>query len=424
MKKEIRVLGIPVYTVQETETRSQTPSSSTANPPAWLLDLKGSSSATKESALSVSAYFRGISLLSSSVASLPIKVFQRGTDDRRTPARNHAVHRLLSRRPNSYMTSYVWRQLMMVNAIGEGNAYSIIIRNRNYEPIELLPVAPADMEVIFEEKTRTKVFRWRGYEGFLGDEDVLHIVGLGFDGVKGKSLVSVMRRALGVSSSADQLAESFFDNHANLGGYLKVPGKLDDTAYTRLRESWTNRYAGPSKTGSTAILEGGTEYQKLGITFQEGQFSEIRSFQVIDIARFLGIQPHLLFSNQRDSRANIEHQGIEFVTFTLQPWVANFEEEINYKLFSEIESQRYYAEFELNGLLRGDSSARGEYYQKLFSVGALSPNDINALENRDSFEGGDQRFVQGAYVPLDMIRDFYAQKTKDKDEKTNPTPID
>jgi len=420
MKKEIRLLGIPVYSVQETETRSETPSSSTAALPSWLLDMKGTSSASKESALSVSAYFRGISLLSSSVASLPIRVYERGADNRRAPARNHKVHRLLSRRPNTYMTSYVWRQLMLVNAIGEGNAYSIIIRDRNYEPIELLPVSPADVEVIFEEKTRSKVFRWRGYDGILGDEDVLHIVGLGFDGVKGKSLVKVMSRALGVSTSADQLAESFFENHANLGGYLKAPGKLDEAAYNRLRESWTSRYAGPSKSGSTAILEGGMEYQKLGITFQEGQFSEIRSFQVIDIARFLGIQPHLLFSNQRDSRANIEHQGIEFVTFTLQPWVVAFEQEINYKLFTETESQRYYAEFELNGLLRGDSSARGEYYQKLFSVGALSPNDINALENRDSFEGGDQRFVQGAYVPIDMIRDFYAQKLTNQNEKGNP----
>lgn len=373
-----------------------TPSTSLANPASWMFDGSASKTGiavTEDSAMRLSAVFGAVRVISETIASLPWEVKQDVAGATRT-ATAHPINKLIHA-PNTMMTDFNFREVCQAHLCLHGNAFIAIKRNEAGMPIRLIPVHPERVEVkVYQEEKFYYIDQ--GKETF-DDTEMIHIVGLSFDGIVGKSVIEAARESIGLGLAADQFGGSFFGNGANVSAILTHPGRLSDEAYKRLMASWERRYSGLDNSHKTAILEEGMNLQKVSISPQESQFLETRKFGVEDIARFFRIPLAYLGSLENSStRANIEEQGIQFQRNTILPWVKRWEAEFNRKLFGGQED--YYIRMNMDGLLRGDIASRYSSYATARQWGWLSVNDIRHYEGLDPIDNGD------AYLqPLNMV---------------------
>lgn len=358
-------------------------------------------SVTDDTVLGFSAVFAGIRIISEAIASLPLQVYERTTEGK-VLASEHPLYNLLHNSPNPNMTSFIFRETMMANTIRGGNSYAKIIRKGSQDVVELEFLDPATVEPKMNGKKL--VYKVDGQD--LSADKILHISGLGFDGIKGKSLLDVARENIELALSAQKFGANYFKNGANLSGVIEHPARLSSEAATRLRNSWNAKYSGINNSHSTAILEEGAKFTKIGSTPNESQFTETRKFMVTEMARLLLIPPHKLADLEKASFSNIEQQSIDFVVYCIRPWLVRWEQEMNRKLFKVAENGRYFVEFNLSGLLRGDSAARGEFYLKMLQNGVFSINDVRSLENMNAVAGGDEHFVQLNMIPLSKAVEY------------------
>jgi len=359
----------------------------------------GSVVVTPDTALTLTAVWAAVKVLSESVASLPLHVYERLERGKRR-AVEHPLHRILHDEPNEDMTSFDLISTLMMHVLLWGNGYAQIVRDNGGRVVALWILLPNRMEVMRREDGRlVYVYDSRRYGRVaLDPSEVLHIRGLGFDGLKGYSVISYFRRTLGIALAAETYGERFFANSARPGGVLKHPGKLSEEAYRRLRQSWEELHQGPENVGRVAILEEGMEYQAIGLPPEDAQFLETRKFQVAEVARIFRVPPHMLADLERATFSNIEQQSIEFVVHSLRPWLVRWEKAIQQRLFVGEEKRRYFAQFLVEGLLRGDTESRYKAYAIGRQWGWLSANDVRELENMNPVEGGDVYLV-----PLNMI---------------------
>lgn len=234
----------------------------------------------------------------------------------------------------------------------------------------------------------------------LSSQDVLHIPGLGFDGLVGYSPIAMAKNAIGMSIAAEEYGAKFFSNGATPSGILEHPGTVKNAE--SLRESWTRRFSG-NNSHKVAILEEGMKYTPISISPNEAQFLETRKFQINEIARIFRIPPHMVGDLEKSSFSNIEQQSLEFVKYTLDPWVIRFEQAFNRRLLKDKEKDKFYIKFNVDGLLRGDYQSRMNGYAVGRQNGWMSANDIRALENLDRIpieEGGDLYLINGNMLPL------------------------
>lgn len=373
-----------------------TPSTSLANPASWMFDGSASKTGiaiTEDNAMRLSAVFGAVRVISETIASLPWDVKQ-DVDNTTHNASAHPINKLIHA-PNAMMTDFNFREVCQAHLCLHGNAFIAIRRNEAGQPVKLIPVHPdrVSVKVYKDEKFYTID---QGKETF-DDTEMIHILGLSFDGIVGKSVIEAARESIGLGLAADQFGGSFFGNGANVSAILTHPGKLSDEAYKRLMVSWERRYSGLDNSHKTAILEEGMSLQKVSISPSESQFLETRKFGVEDIARFFRIPLAYLGSLENSStRANIEEQGIQFQRNTILPWVKRWEAEFNRKLFPGDDA--YYIRMNMDGLLRGDISSRYSSYATARQWGWLSVNDIRRHENLDPIENGDT-YLQ----PLNMV---------------------
>tara|TARA_R110000868_G_scaffold6733_5_gene37624 strand:- start:227 stop:1117 length:891 start_codon:yes stop_codon:yes gene_type:complete len=284
---------------------------------------------------------------------------------------------------------------MAANLVLHGNAYAKIFFNAAGRPISLVPLDPLKVQVKIVDGEKVYVFNDK--ETLL-DYEVLHVVGLSFNGLTGKSPLSVAREAIAIGLSAQEYGARFYSNGANTGGVITAPGRLSLEAINRLKQSWNRSNGGNANSHGTAILEEGMKYDKIGLDPEAAQFLQSRKFQVNEIARIFRIPPSYLADLENSStRANTEQQAIQFVRDCITPYVRRFEVELNRKLFREDERE-YYAYFTVDGLMRGDQKARYESYAVARNWGWLSVNDIRDLENLNPIKGGDV-YLQ----PLNMV---------------------
>jgi HK97 family phage portal protein len=372
------------------------PSTSLANPASWMFDGSASKTGiaiTEESAMRLSAVFGAVRVISETIASLPWMVKQ----DFEGSTRNAAAHPInkLIHSPNGMMTDFNFRESCQAHLCLHGNAYIAIKRNEAGQPVSLIPVHPDRVKVkVYKDE---KFYTIDDGKETFDDTEMIHIVGLSFDGIVGKSVIEAARESIGLGLAADQFGGAFFGNGANVNTVLTHPGRLSDEAYKRLMASWQRRYAGLDNAHKTAILEEGMNLQKVSISPSESQFLETRQFGVVDIARFFRIPLAYLGSLENSStRANIEEQGIQFQRNTILPWVKRWEAEFNRKLFPNGED--YYIRFNMDGLLRGDISSRYSSYATARQWGWLSVNDIRKFEGLDNIDNGDT-YLQ----PLNMV---------------------
>lgn len=361
-------------------------------------------------AMQTTAVYACVRILAESIAGLPLHVYAyRGEGRERVPG--HPLFTILHDAPNPEMTSFVFRETLMVHLLLWGNAYAQILRDRAGRVAGLYPLLPNHMSVNRDEDGRLYYtyqrvtdenpnFK-RGGEVILPAEDVLHIPGLGFDGLIGYSPIAMARNAVGMTLACEEYGASFFANGARPGGVLQHPGVLKDPA--KLRESWQAVYGGAANTGKVAVLEEGMTYQQIGIPPEEAQFLETRKFQVDEIARLYRIPPHMVGDLDKSSFSNIEQQSLEFVKYTLNPWVVRWEQALQKSLLFPEERKRYFIRFNVDGLLRGDYQSRMQGYAVGRQNGWLSANDIREMEDMNPIpaeEGGDTYLINGNMTKL------------------------
>jgi len=355
---------------------------------------------TPERSLQSTAVLACVRVLAETVAALPLHIYRRRSDGGKERATDHPLYSLLHDAPNDEMTSYQFRETMMLHLTTWGNAYAQIQRNGAGRPIALWPLRPDRMEVRRVQSTGELVYLYRkdGEAVLLMPNEVLHIAGLAFDGLVGYSPIALARQAVGLALATEEFGARFFSNDARPGGVLEHPALLDDEAYKRLQKSWEERHSGLSGSHRVAILEEGMKFHEIGIPPEDAQFLQTRRFQVNEIARIYRVPPHLIGDLERSTYSNIEQQSIEFVVHTIGPWLVRWEQRLNMQLLFPREQDEYFVEHLVNGLLRGDIRSRYEAYAIGRQWGWLSVNDILRLENMNPVPDGDTRLI-----PLNMV---------------------
>lgn len=345
---------------------------------------------TEEGALNLSAVWACVRILSETVGTLPIHLYKR-TEKGRERQYAHACHKLLQL-PNSFSNRFDLMHHLMISCALWGNGYARIHRGKDSRPIRLQLIHPAKVEPILN--SNEELFYRLDNGELLPNDELIHLRGLSTNGIKGKSPIAVHRDNLSLTMAAQEYGERFFNQGGNMSGVFKYPSTLKPEAYQRLKKDLVAQSVGLHNAHIPLLLEGGMTYERISIPPEDAQFIATRKFQKTEIATIYGIPPHMIADLERATNNNIEHQGMEFVTYCLMPYLVRLEEEFNRKLLRYDEFEEYYFLFGLNGLLRGDAKTRSEYYKNMNFVGAMNANEIRSLEDMNAYEGGDEYFVQ------------------------------
>jgi HK97 family phage portal protein len=353
----------------------------------------------RRSALKLAAYFAGVNVLSTDVACLPLGVYRRAADDSRESMREDARHELLTVSPDGETTSMRWRQAMMGHALMFRGGYAEIVRNGRGQATRLVLLDPTTIEPVRDETGRL-FYRLDGGRARLPASDVIHVAGLGFDGVSGYDLLTYGSEVFGLGLALQQFAASFVAKGARLSGVLETPKILKPEAIKFLRAGFEDLHAGSANAGRVALLEQGVTFRAISSTPEEAQHLQSREFVIKEVCRLLRIPPHKLMEFGEAHLSNVEASNLDYLMTSLMPWLEAIEQEITFKLFTPAERRAgYYVEHNMNALLRGDMKARGEFYKTLRDLGVLSPNQIAQKENLERIgPEGDIRLV-----PLNMI---------------------
>lgn len=356
---------------------------------------------TPYNAMQLTAVYACIRIIAETVASLPLNLYRYSADGKEKDYK-HPLYRLLHDEPNPEMSSMTFRETLMHHILTTGNAYAQIIRNGFGEVIALYPLLPnkmrVDRSVIDKHIYYTYTTDTDGQIIMTSDE-VLHIPGLGFDGIIGYSPIAMCRNSIGLSMAADEFGASFFENGARPTGILKHPGKLKDPA--KIRDAWESTYG--SGKHRTAVLEEGVDYQQISISPEEAQFLETRKFQVNEICRIYRVPPHMVADLEKSSFSNIEQQSLDFVQNTITPWLVRLEQNMQRQLLLYSEKKNIFIKHNVNGLLRGDFNTRMNGYAVGRQNGWYSVNDIRELEDMNKIpaeEGGDDYLCNGNMTRL------------------------
>ena len=367
-------------------------------------------SVTERSAMQMTAVYSCVRILAEAIAGLPIHLYKYKPDGGKEKAIDHPLYLLLHDEPNPEMSSFVFRETLMTHLLLWGNAYAQVIRNGKNEVVALYPLMPNKMSVDRDEhgqlyyeyrRSNDEAPTMKGSTVVLKPSDVLHIPGLGFDGLVGYSPIAMAKNAIGMAIACEEYGAKFFANGAAPGGVLEHPGTIKDPQ--RVRESWQSTFGGSGNANKIAVLEEGMKYTPIGISPEQAQFLETRKFQINEIARIFRVPPHMVGDLEKSSFSNIEQQSLEFVKYTLDPWVIRWEQSIQRTLLTQEEKQSYYVKFNVEGLLRGDYQSRMNGYAIGRQNGWMSANDIRELENLDRIpaeEGGDLYLINGNMLPM------------------------
>lgn len=355
---------------------------------------------TEEKALGIDAVFACVNLYARTLASMPLLLYEKTPDGKRR-AVNHPLYRLLHNEPNPNMTSHNFRKIMEASLKLWGNAYAWIEFDNSWRVKYLWPLLPGNVfpqrslqtgelfydAVLYNGESR----RFRAYE-------MVHIPGLGFDGISGRSPVRQFAETMGFNLDIKSYGRKFFKNGARPSGVLQHPGSLSEEAQKRLENKFDKRYSGIENTGKTILLEEGMTYHQIGVPPEEAQFIESRKYSVEEIARIYGVPPHMIGDLEQATFSNIESQDINFAKHSIVPECVNWEQELMRKLLNDDEQARYEIEFNMEGLVRGDMESRYRAYAIGRQWGFLTADDIRAKENMSNVDGGGI-----TYVPLNMI---------------------
>ena len=372
--------------------------------------------------MQISAVYACVRVLSEAIASLPLHLYKYTEEGSKEKAIDHPLYLLLHDEPNPEMTSFIFRETMMTHLLLWGNAYAQVIRNGRGEVVALYPLMANRMRVDRDENGHL----YYEYQMNTSDAptmktgtvrltpaDVLHIPGLGFDGLVGYSPIAMAKNSIGMAMATEEYGATFFKNGANPSGILSMPGTVKDP--DKIRSSWEQGFSGSHNANKIAILEEGMTYTPISISPEQAQFLETRKFQLDEIARIFRIPPHLIGDLEHATFSNIEEQSLEFVTYTLEPWLSRWEQSMQRCLLRPEEKSTYFIRFNVDGLLRGNYQSRMQGYATGIQNGILSINDVRELENMNLLsdeEGGNLHILNGNVVKLSDAGKAYEQSTE------------
>lgn len=380
---------------------------------------------TERSAMQMTAVYSCVRILSEAVAGLPLHLYRYKEGGGKEKAIDLPLYRLMHDEPNPEMSSFVFRETLMTHLLLWGNAYAQIIRNGKGEVIALYPLMPNKMRVDRDENgnlyyeyvhSSDEADTMKNTTVRLTPYNVLHIPGLGFDGLVGYSPIAMAKNAIGMAIACEEYGAKFFANGAAPSGVLEHPGVIKDPQ--KVREAWQSQFGGSQNANKIAVLEEGMKYTPISISPDQAQFLETRKFQINEIARIFRVPPHMVGDLEKSSFSNIEQQSLEFVKYTLDPWVMRWEQSLSRALFTEEEKKTLFFKFNVEGLLRGDYQSRMNGYATARQNGWMSANDIRELENMDKIpaeQGGDLYLINGSMLPMQNAG-AYANKDTNKEE--------
>lgn len=385
------------------------PGDSLSSPTGWLtrlLALSGTSSGiaiNEYNALTVSDVYKCDRVIRETVAMLPWKVYQ--TQARgRTEAKKHPLYFLLHDEPNEHMTSFTYREMIVSNLNLWGKHFSYIERGRGGNVVGLWPIRPDLCR--FEVRDGVMWFYARpmmGPEVKYWDDEILYIPGLTRDGYNTYSPIALHRESLGLSKATEVFGARFFGSGSHSGGFLKHPGNISKEAASRLKEQFEEKHSGLENAHRLAVLEEGMSFETNTIPPDQAQFLQTRQFQRAEIAGLFRVPPHKIGDLSRATFSNIEQQDLEFLRDCIAPWLERIEQACNRRLLLPAEKGKVYIEFEIKGMMRGDSAARAAWYTARFNTASMSGNEIKECENEEPYDGGDEYFVPMNMVPVSMI---------------------
>jgi len=400
---------------------------------------KSGVSINEVTALKYLTVYACVSLISGYIARLPLILYQRFPDNSKKRILNHPLADILHNAPNKNTTSFQFRESAQSHLLLWGNTYAVIRRAPYSGGIIGLQQISNPGKVAIRKDKKGIYYEWfsSSHLGNMGADtfydhnnkkwhhkvykrDIFHIAGFGFNGLVGTSMIKIAREAIGLGIAAEEFGSTYFGEGTHPAGIYEMDGFLGDNKKDFITTLKTG-FAGLGKAHNIMVAEGGAKYKPLTIPLNDAQFLETRTFQKIEICAMYHVPPHkIAIHNQNSNKNNLEQENALFIDACLMPWIVRWEQNISLQLLTKEERmQGLFFEFLVDGLLRGDSKARGEFYNKMFQVGALSPNKILAKENMNPIEGGDQHFVQLNMIPLNMAGDIAKENNQDtkKEEK-------
>jgi HK97 family phage portal protein len=376
---------------------------------------------TEHSALTYSAVWCAINLISGTVSGLPLHLLRQ--DRRKTiKVTEKPLFSVLHSQANPYMTAQVYREVMTAHVLSWGNCYSEKVYDGFGQVIALWPIPPHRVRMEMRDGELVYLINVDGEEIPLTRAKILHVPGLGYDGFRGYPVTAMARKSIGLGMAMETFGSLYFGNGTHPGVVVSHPGKLGPQAHENLKNSLTAAHSGLGQSHRLLLLEEAMKIEKIGIAPEESQFLESRQFQIPEIARWFNLPPHKLKDLTKSSFSNIESEQISFVTDSILPWLIRFEQNFDMQLLSESEKrqQKLYFRHNVDGLLRGNAKDRAEYYRTMFNFGGMSINDIREKENMDPVENefADEYFVPLNMVPLSMLKEQLAAQKSQKTPNT------
>ena len=358
-------------------------------------------SVSKSSALTFTAVWSAVRLLSESISILPVNIYQREKNGDKTLALNNPSYYLLHNEPNNYMSSVAFFEKIMMDLCLSGNSYVHIVRSPGGLVQSLIPLNSQDIKVKINDE---QVFYHNKKSDLVLDEyNVLHFKGVSQDGIMGLSPITQNANAVGWGMALEEYGSKYFTNSAKLSGVLETDRALSEEAISRLRTSFSNTYNQLQNAQSTAILEEGLSFKPITISPEQSQFLASRIFSITEIARMFNIPTFMLQEHSKSSFNNIESLSQSYVTYTLMPYIRRMESEMNRKLFKTNEKGKLFVEWNVNGLLRGNIKDRNESYKTALMNGYMTINEIRRKENMNSIPNGDEHYIALNMTTIDKL---------------------
>lgn len=369
---------------------------------ASLLEVMGGASnetgvsVTPKGSLALSSVWRATNLLAGTIAGLPLHARDGERREVDVPA---------LRSPHPDWTSFELAEMRMVHLLLWGNSYAQKVRNGAGQVVELWPLDPSQVKVgkakVTDANRSGKVFRLGADDRAYTPYDVLHIPGLGYDGLTGVSPVRLGSQSHGLGLAGEKYAAKLFGNGALLSGVLQTEQRLEQDQADRLKANWRARMGGLTGAHEVAVLDSGAKFQPLGMPPADAQMLESRKFQVSEVARWFGVPPHMIGDVEKSTSwgTGIEQQSLGFVVYTLRPWLVRIEQRLNREVVRPAD-RRVYVKHKVEGLLRADSAGRAEFYRTMREIGVFSANDIRDLEDLTPVDGGDTYLQPLNMAPL------------------------
>ncbi len=364
-------------------------------------------SVNTNTALTYTAYWACVRLLSETLASLPLITYKRLSRGKER-AIDHPLFKILHDEPNPETDSYTFLETLMLHLVTEGNCYALIDWEDATKIKALWVMRPDRIQVHRDQQTKLVTYSYPNANGTpqtIPSYRVWHIPGLGYDGLTGYSPIRMAMQAIGLGLATEKFGSRLFGNGLNNGAILEHPAHMSDEAQKRFKKAMEDQHSGLDNAHKLMILEEGMKYQKTTIAPEEAQFLETRKFQRNEIATFFHVPPHMIGDLDRATFSNIEQQSLEFAVYTMRPWLVRWEKSINRQLLLPQEKGTYFTEFLMDGLLRGDSTSRAAFYREMYYLGSLSPNEIRERENMNPItdSNGDEYMTQANMIALSQV---------------------